>query len=103
MVAVIDWEDAALGDPLADVANARLEILWAIGTEAMHRFTEEYRSMMPNVDFTYLPLWDLYAALRPVSSISGWEIGGCPREHHAKATPMVCPTGPGEAGGRLNS
>ncbi len=31
LVAVIDWEDAALGDPLADVANARLEILWAFG------------------------------------------------------------------------
>ena len=75
LVAVIDWEDAALGDPLADVANARLEILWAFGAEAMQRVTEEYRSMMPDVDFTHLPLWDLYAALRPVSSISGWGLG----------------------------
>ncbi|MFO7288579.1 MAG: phosphotransferase family protein [Bacillota bacterium] len=75
LVAVIDWEDAALGDPLADVANARLEILWAFGAEAMRRFTEEYRSMMPHVDFTHLPRWDLYAALRPVSTISGWGLG----------------------------
>lgn len=29
LVAVIDWEDAALGDPLADLANTRLETLWA--------------------------------------------------------------------------
>jgi len=28
LAAVIDWEDAALGDPLADLANARLELLW---------------------------------------------------------------------------
>ena len=27
LVAVIDWEDAALGDPLADLANSRLESL----------------------------------------------------------------------------
>ncbi len=27
LVAVIDWEDAPLGDPLADVANSRLESL----------------------------------------------------------------------------
>jgi aminoglycoside phosphotransferase (APT) family kinase protein len=72
LVAVIDWEDAAIGDPLADVANARLEILWAFGMEAMHRFTDRYQSMMPSVDFTNLPYWDLYAALRPVSAISGW-------------------------------
>ena len=31
IVAVIDWEDAALGDPLADVANARLEVLMHFG------------------------------------------------------------------------
>lgn len=39
LAAVIDWEDAQLGDPLADVANARLEILWAFGIEAMLRFS----------------------------------------------------------------
>jgi aminoglycoside phosphotransferase (APT) family kinase protein len=74
LVSVIDWEDAALGDPLADVANARLEILWAFGMEAMHRFTEMYRSMMP-IDFTRLPHWDLYAALRPLHTIAGWGLG----------------------------
>jgi aminoglycoside phosphotransferase (APT) family kinase protein len=74
LASIIDWEDAALGDPLADVANARLEILWAFGTEAMHRFTAEYRSLM-RIDFTYLPHWDLYAALRPLRTISGWGLG----------------------------
>lgn len=71
IVAVIDWEDAALGDPLADVANTRLEILWAFGIDAMRRFTQQYQSMT-NVDFTSLPVWDLFAALRLASKLSEW-------------------------------
>jgi aminoglycoside phosphotransferase (APT) family kinase protein len=71
LVAVIDWEDAALGDPLADVANTRLEILWAFGIDAMHSFSQHYQSMT-SIDFTNLPVWDLFAALRPASKISEW-------------------------------
>ncbi len=69
--AVIDWEDAAIGDPLADLANSRLEILWAFGSDAMGRFTRHYRSMT-TIDFTNLPYWDLCAALRPASKLSEW-------------------------------
>ena len=71
LVAVIDWEDAAFGDPLADVANSRLEILWAFGIDAMHRFTQHYRSLTA-IDFTSLPIWDLFAALRPAFKIAEW-------------------------------
>lgn len=71
LAAVIDWEDAQLGDPLADVANARLEILWAFGIEAMLRFTGRYQSLT-KFDFTDLSYWDLFAALRPASKISDW-------------------------------
>lgn len=71
LVAVIDWEDATSGDPLADVANSRLEILWAFGREAMEDFTRQYRAMT-TIDFTNLPYWDLYAALRPAFRISEW-------------------------------
>ena len=72
LVAILDWEDAAFGDPLADLANSRLEILWAFGVKAMHSFTHRYQSMMPAIDFTNLPYWDLCAALRPASQISTW-------------------------------
>ena len=71
LVAIIDWEDAGLGDPLADVANSRLEILWAFGIEAMQHFTQQYQSMTP-IDFTNLPYWDLCAALRRVAQIAQW-------------------------------
>lgn len=69
LVAVVDWEDAALGDPLADVANSRLEILWAFGIDAMQDFTHRYQSMT-SIDFTDLPYWDLCAALRLGSNIA---------------------------------
>lgn len=72
LLAVIDWEDAALGDPLADLANARLEILWAFGMEAMNDFTHQYQSMMPAMDFNNLAYWDLCAALQPASVLSEW-------------------------------
>jgi aminoglycoside phosphotransferase (APT) family kinase protein len=71
IVSVIDWEEAALGDPLADVANTRLELLWAFGIDAMQRFTHHYQSLT-DIDFAYLPYWDLYAALRRISQIAGW-------------------------------
>jgi aminoglycoside phosphotransferase (APT) family kinase protein len=71
LVAVIDWEDAALGDPLADVANSRREILWAFGIDAMRSFTQMYQSMAA-IDFTNLPYWDLCAALLTASQISSW-------------------------------
>ena len=71
IVAIIDWEDAALGDPLADVANSRLEILWAFGIDSMHSFTQQYQSITA-IDFTNLPYWDLCAALRPIAYIAEW-------------------------------
>ena len=71
LAAVIDWEDAALGDPLADLANSRLEILWAFGVAAMQSFTQQYQAISA-IDFTNLSYWDLCAALRPVSQMSEW-------------------------------
>jgi aminoglycoside phosphotransferase (APT) family kinase protein len=71
IAAVIDWEDAAVGDPLADLANARLEILWAFGRDAMQRFTQSYL-VATGVDPKHLPYWDLYAALRPIGGMPKW-------------------------------
>jgi aminoglycoside phosphotransferase (APT) family kinase protein len=71
LAAVIDWEDAAVGDPLADLANSRLEILWSHGPDAMNDYTERYRSLA-TADFANLPYWDLCAALRPCAKIAGW-------------------------------
>ncbi|MBE7554261.1 MAG: phosphotransferase family protein [Anaerolineales bacterium] len=65
LAAVIDWEDASLGDPLADLAISRLDLLWIFGCEAMDSFTHRYQSLI-DIDYTNLPYWDLAAALRLV-------------------------------------
>lgn len=70
-MAVLDWEDAQIGDPLADIANSRLEILWAFGSAAMQQFTQEYQSRSP-IDFTHLPYWELWAVLDPAAKLAGW-------------------------------
>ena len=36
---IIDWEDAAVGDPLSDVATARVELRYKFGAPSMQRFT----------------------------------------------------------------
>lgn len=75
LVAVIDWEDTSLGDPLADLAISRLDLLWIFGVEAMNAFTQYYQSLI-ELDYTNLPCWDLVAALRLVrlagADLAGW-------------------------------
>ena len=75
LAAVIDWEDAKLGDPLVDLAISRLDLVWIFGIAAMDAFTEQYRTCMP-IDYTELPYWDLVAALRLVrlagKDLAGW-------------------------------
>ena len=65
LAAVIDWEDARLGDPLIDLAISRLDLLWIFGSEAMNSFTQDYLTGMA-IDTRDLPYWDLCAALRLV-------------------------------------
>jgi aminoglycoside phosphotransferase (APT) family kinase protein len=62
LVAVLDWEDFGVGSPLADLANARLELLWAAGQRAVDQFTERYLELA-NIDADDLPYWDLCATL----------------------------------------
>ena len=75
LAAVIDWEDAELGDPLADLAISRLDLLWIYGREAMQAFTRQYLAKTA-IDPRSLPYWDLYAALRLVrlagADLKGW-------------------------------
>lgn len=71
LVAVIDWEDAGVGDALADLGNSRLELLWAFGQEAMDYFTTRYRAAMP-LDYTALAYWELAAALRSAPQLGSW-------------------------------
>jgi aminoglycoside phosphotransferase (APT) family kinase protein len=59
----IDWEDAALGDPLYDLANARLEWRLAFNARSASRFTQIYQQRT-DCSLEPLPWWDLRAALK---------------------------------------
>jgi len=71
IVAVIDWEEAGTGDPLADVATTRLDLLWAYGAGAVSAFTDHY-FFLTELDRAPLAVWDLAAALRPAGNLSLW-------------------------------
>jgi len=71
LVAVLDWEDAAYGDPVSDLAGCRLELLWKYGASAAEAFSEHYLSLA-QLETTRLPVWELYAASAAVASMSDW-------------------------------
>lgn len=71
LAALVDWEDAMLGDPLADLAISRLDLLWIFGPAAMHTVTTTYADMTGH-DLAALPRWDLAAALRPCGNLAEW-------------------------------
>ena len=76
LVAVIDWEDACLGDPLADLATARVELLCRYGDDAMDRFTAGYleihRDTIGPLPLDSLPLWELYVSASALAAMGGW-------------------------------
>ena len=71
LAAVIDWEDAALGDPMSDLGKSRLEMLWALGQPAMELYTASYCAIQPGINRQHLPFWDFLGALR-LRHFAGW-------------------------------
>jgi tRNA A-37 threonylcarbamoyl transferase component Bud32 len=71
VVAVIDWGDAATGDPLADLAVTRLELLWSVDRDAADRFTELYLALTA-VDPTHQPHWDDRVARQVGPELADW-------------------------------
>jgi len=72
LVAVIDWEDTCIGDPLADLAGARVEHLCQYGEAAMERFTRRYLHLASPLDLRSLPLWEAYVSATALSSMHLW-------------------------------
>lgn len=71
LIAILDWEDAALGDPAADVAGCRLELLWKHGPAAVERFTRSYARERP-LDVRRLALWEVYVASAAALFMGAW-------------------------------
>ncbi|AIE87909.1 phosphotransferase family protein [Fimbriimonas ginsengisoli] len=71
IVAVIDWEECLIGEPLADLAISRLDIWWILGRDAAFEFTERFLSLT-GIESSALPYWDLCASLRPIANLPEW-------------------------------
>lgn len=90
LAAVIDWEDAKIGDPLVDLACARVEISCAFGVEAADRFTAEYLEQSNasghSLDLFDLPIWDVYVSATALSMMHMWGLPAGEEETRRAAT-----------------
>lgn len=71
VAAILDWEDAAVGDPLSDVAGCSVELRYKFGTAGMQRFIEAYAAQR-TVDLNRLALWQVYVAAAAQRYMGGW-------------------------------
>ncbi len=69
--AVVDWEEAALGDPAIDVAYCRMDIILRGYFEAADEFLQAYEAAAGR-PVQNLGLWELAAAARPMFLPQGW-------------------------------
>jgi aminoglycoside phosphotransferase (APT) family kinase protein len=87
VVAILDWEDAALGDPLSDVACCRLELRYKFGVAGMERFTRAY-ARHGDVDPKRLALWQVYVAAAAQRFMGSWGLAP-EREAHMRAQALA--------------
>jgi aminoglycoside phosphotransferase (APT) family kinase protein len=81
--AVLDWEDAAIGDPLSDVACTMLELTYPFGARAASAFAAAYRQYAV-LDDRRLPLWQVYVASAACRYMGDWGLPAA-RERHMRA------------------
>ena len=69
--AVVDWEEAAYGDPGIDVAYCRMDMILMGMQSAADEFLQAYEAET-GTPVANLKLWELAAAVRPMFSPEGW-------------------------------
>ena len=71
LAAVIDWEDAALGSAMSDLAACRAELMVAYGNRPMDRFTDHYLASS-TLDTSDLVLWEIYVSSAALATLADW-------------------------------
>ncbi len=71
IASILDWEDAALGDPLSDLAGCGLELRYNFGRESTERLTEAYAKHRP-IAYDRLALWQIYVAAAAQRFMGNW-------------------------------
>lgn len=88
--AVLDWEDAAVGDPLSDVAACRVELRYLLGEAVMNEFTQAYIQHLPagtTLNTNRLFLWQIYVAAAAQKYMGLWGLEES-REAHMRAAAL---------------
>lgn len=86
IAAILDWEDAALGDPLSDLACARLELKYLFDNARVDRFYAAYNRHAP-VDPHRLAHWQIYVASAAQHHMGAWGLEPL-REAHMRQTAL---------------
>jgi len=86
IVGILDWEDAACGDPLSDVACAALELRYVAGREGAESFLRAYDRLRP-IKPRRLALWQICVAAAGQHSMGAWGLEPA-REAHMRATAL---------------
>ncbi len=73
--AVLDWEEAAYGDPVIDVAYARMNMVLMGLNQAADDFLRIYESEMGR-RAENLGFWEMAAAVRPMEALDDWVVPG---------------------------
>ena len=73
IAAILDWEDAAVGDPLSDVACSCLELRYLHGENGAVRFRQAYANHLA-VDPRRFALWQAYVAAAAQHHMGGWRL-----------------------------
>ncbi len=71
LVAILDWEDCAVGDPLSDVAAAALELRYRFDAAEVQRFLDAYFGN-DDVDVPRLALWSVYVTCAASRYMDDW-------------------------------
>ena len=75
--AVLDWEEAAYGDPAIDVAYARMNMFLMSLPNAADEFLRVYESDMGH-KVENLGFWELAASVRPMTDPVDWKVTDMP-------------------------
>lgn len=90
LAAVLDWEDAAVGDPLCDVAGARVELAWKFGADAGATLVRLYgEARGAAADDRALARWELYVASAGLTYMGTWGLDPA-LEAHMRRSHTAC-------------
>ena len=73
IVGVVDWDYAAIGDPLSDLAVSSLEMRYEFGKDGMNKLYKAYSKILPIDNFRF-SLWLINIALSTLHFINQWNI-----------------------------